>query len=331
MFIAGEVKGNEEVEPSQSMPNDRSTGPARSSVLAATASLGEHARRFLLVSATLLLAACSQLKLGYDNADTLLAYSLDSYLDLDDEQQRLAQERIGALHRWHRATQLPGYVQLLNSAQKKVAGPVSAADVNEFNDGIRRSLAAIGEQAAPDLARLALTLKPAQVDRLAGKLAHDTSKARRELVSFAGAESLEQRVERYCDRAEDWFGSVSRAQRELIRTSLAQRPDAQEAWLQEREHRQRELVAVITRIRVGQPRPDVATAWLREYFAQLAEPSDPARRARLAQVREGNAELVARLINSATLPQRAALTKKLRGYVDDFVALAAKAGNTAPG
>jgi hypothetical protein len=331
MFIAGEVKGSEAVEPSKAKPNDRSTGPARARVLAATASLGGHARRFLLVSVAVLLAACSQLKLGYDNADTLLAYSLDSYLDLDDEQQRLANERIGALHRWHRATQLPGYVQLLDDAQKKVAGPVSAADVIEFNAGIRRSLAAIGEQAAPDLARLALTLKPAQVDRLAGKLARDTSKARRELVGFAGAESLEQRVERYCDRAEDWFGSVSRAQRELIRTSLARRPDTQEAWLQEREHRQRELVAVIARIRAEQPRPEVATAWLREYFAQLAEPGDPARRARLAQVREGNAELVARLINSATPAQRAALKKKLLGYVDDLGALAAKAGGAAPG
>jgi len=163
MFIAGEVKGSEAVEPSKAKPNDRSTGPARARVLAATASLGGHARRFLLVSVAVLLAACSQLKLGYDNADTLLAYSLDSYLDLDDEQQRLANERIGALHRWHRATQLPGYVQLLDDAQRRVAGPLSAADVLAFNAGMRRALAAIGEQAAPDLAALALTLKPAQV------------------------------------------------------------------------------------------------------------------------------------------------------------------------
>ena len=331
MFIAGEVKGNEEVEPSLSMPNDRSTGPARNSVLAATAPLGQHARRFLLLSATLLLAACSQVKLGYDHADTLLAYSLDSYLDLDDEQQRLARERIGALHRWHRATQLPGYVQLLNDAQKKVAGPVTSADVREFNAGVNRSLAAIGEQAAPDLARLALTLKPAQVDHLAGKLARDTSKARRELVGFAGAESVEQRAERYADRAEDWFGTVSRSQRELIRASLARRPDAQEAWMQERERRQRELVAVIARIRAEQPPPETATAWLREYFAQLAEPRDPERRARLALMRESNAELVAKLINSATPAQRAVLAKKLRGYAADLDALAAKAGGAAPG
>jgi hypothetical protein len=318
------------VKPSR-VPDDRSTGPARAEGAGAAATLGQQARRFVLASVTLLLVACSQLQLGYNNADTVIAYSLDSYLDLDDEQERLARERIGALHRWHRSTQLPGYVQLLNDAQKKVAGPVTAADVLEFNAGVRRALAAIGEQAAPDLARLALTLKPAQIDRLAERLARDTSKARRELVRFAGPESLESRVERYVEQAEDWFGRLSPSQKETIRASLASRPEAQEAWMQERERRQRELVAVMARIRAEQPPLSTATAWLREYFAQLAEPRDAERRAQLATFREESAELVARLVNSATPAQRAALAKKLRGYAVDLDSLAVKAAANGRG
>jgi len=311
------------VEPSI-VPNDRSTGPARVEGAVATTTMGRQARRFVLASVALLLAACSQLQLGYNNADTVIAYSLDSYLDLDDEQERLARERIGALHRWHRSTQLPGYVQLLNDAQKKIAGPVTAADVRDFNAGVRRALAAIGEQAAPDLAKLALTLKPAQVDRLAERLARDTSKARRELVRFAGPESLQQRVERYVEQAEDWFGPLSALQRDMIRASLARRPEAQEAWMQERERRQRELVTVMARIRAEQPPLATATAWLRDYFAQLAEPRDPERRARLTMYRDENAELVAQLINSATPAQRTALGKKLRDYAADLGTLAAQ-------
>ena len=311
------------------MPNDRSTGPARGE--GATAALGRQARRFVLASVALLAAACSQLQLGYNNADTVIAYSLDSYLDLDDEQERLARSSIAALHRWHRGTQLPGYVQLLDEAQRKVAGPVTPADVREFNAGMRRALMAIGEQAAPDLARLALTLKPAQVDRLAERLARDTSKARRELVRFAGPESLDQRVERYVEQAEDWFGTLTPAQRATIRASLERRPDAQEAWMRERESRQRELVAVMARIRAEQPPLATATAWLREYFAQLAEPRDPQRRARLATYREENAELVAQLVNSATPAQRAALAKRLRSYAADLSTLATKEATAGRG
>jgi len=311
------------VQPSK-VADDRSIGPARGEAASPVAALGRQARRVVLASVALLVAACSQLQLGYNNADTLVAYSLDSYLDLDDEQERLAREGIGALHRWHRSTQLAAYARLLDEAQRKVAGPVAAADVLEFNAGMRRALLAIGEQAAPEMARLALTLKPAQVERLAERLARDTSKARRELVRFAGPESLEQRVDRYVEQAEDWFGTLSAAQRATIRASLARRPEAQEAWMAERERRQRELVAVMARIRAEQPPLATATAWLREYFAELAEPRDPARRARLAMYREENAELVAQLVNGATPAQRAALAKRLRGYAADLAALAAK-------
>jgi len=323
MFIAWE-RETQDVDASMQVPNDRSTALTRTEVAVTAVTLGQHARRFLMVSVTLLATACSSLQLGYNNADTLLAYSLDSYLDLDDEQERLARERIDALHRWHRSTQLAGYAQLLDSARAKVAGPVNAADVLEFNAKLRRQMAAIGDQAAPDLARLALTLRPTQIERLSEKLAGDSSKARLELVRFAGTESLEHRIERYSDRAEEWFGTLTAEQRALIRASLAQRPDAHEAWLLEREQRGRDLVALVTRIRAEQPPPSQATAWVRDYFAELSAPRDPLRRARLQRLRQHNAELVAGLISSATLAQRTLLAQRLRGYSHDFQALTSK-------
>jgi len=319
------------VEQSLSVPDDRSTAFERAGRGVPTPPLTVHARRFVLVSVSLLVTACSSLQLGYNNAETLLMYSLDSYLRLDDEQQKLARNRVGELHRWHRATQLPGYVQLLDEAQRKVAGPVTAADVLAFNAGVNRNLAAIGEQAAPDIAQLALTLQPAQIERLADRLARDASKARREVVRFAGPESLDQRVDRYVERAEDWLGTLSAEQRELIRAALAQRPAAHQAWLEERERRSSDLVAVLTRVRAEQPPPETAARWIRDYLAELAAPREAARRAQLEQNRLDNATLVAQLLNSATLAQRAALVKKLRRYAADFGTLAAQAAANGRG
>jgi hypothetical protein len=48
--------------------------------------LSADARRVLALSVVLLVAACSSIKLGHNNADTLLMYGLDSYFDLDDSQ-----------------------------------------------------------------------------------------------------------------------------------------------------------------------------------------------------------------------------------------------------
>ncbi len=287
------------------------------------AALGARARAFIAASAALVLAACSSVQLGYNNADTLLLYSLDSYFDLDDAQEALARARTRALLDWHRATQLRGYAELIEGARAKLAGPISTADVLAFQDDLYARLAVLGERAAPDLAALALTLAPAQLERFAGKLAQDTSKARRELVRFAGRESLDDRVRRYTERAESWFGRLDDRQRELIRNALVARPSSQQFWIDERERRQQDLLAVLARIRRERPDEAVATQWVREYFAQLARPAERERAERVVAFRQANAELIAQLVNSASDEQRAALLRKLRGYAQDFTVLAA--------
>ena len=193
-----------------------------------------------------------------------------------------------------------------------------------FSKAINARLAAVGERAAPDLAQLALTLTPEQIARMQRKLASDNSKARRELVQFAGKETLDDRVKKYAERADFWFGSLTREQLELVRASLAKRPDSAGWWLDERERRQRELIAVVQRIQAERPNEEVAAGWLRAYFAQLQLPADPERRARVIEFRAVNAELVAQLVNAATAEQKSKLASRLASFAQDFVALASE-------
>jgi hypothetical protein len=283
------------------------------------------AGRWLLLAAALWLSACSTgVRLGYNYADTLVAYSLDGYVGLTDEQQQLVKERATALVAWHRSTQLRDYAELIETTRRKLDGPVTASDVMAFNQAINARLAALGERAAPDLAQLALTLSPDQIARLQRKIASDNSKARRELVQFAGKESLDERVKKYAERADFWFGSLTREQLDLVRASLARRPDNAGWWIEERERRQRELLAVLQKIQTERPSEATATHWLRTYFAQLQSPPDPERRRGIEQFRAGNAELIAQLVNSATPEQKAALSAKLGSFAGDFIALAAE-------
>ena len=67
------------------------------------------------------LAACSTLRIGYDNADTLLVYTFDNYLDLDTTQAEFLRHRIRAVLAWHRATQLPEYAGQLAAMRGKTA------------------------------------------------------------------------------------------------------------------------------------------------------------------------------------------------------------------
>jgi hypothetical protein len=285
---------------------------------AANRSTGPWLRRVLALAALAVAAACSSIKVGYNNADTLLIYALDSYFDLDGRQEQRRRELLA----WHRETQLRGYAEFVESAGRRLDSPVAADDVLGFNLEMNRRLVAIGVQAAPDLARLALTLQPDQLEHFAAKMAEDNVKARRESGLTDGGDKLEARVKRSAERVESWFGSVSPQQALILRTALAERPQNQAWWMQERERRQRDLLALLERIRAEQPAVEVAAGWLREYFVHLSEPRDPERREKMGEFRRANADLIAALVNAATPAQKSTLVEKLRGYAEDFTTLA---------
>ena len=271
------------------------------------------------------IASCAAMKIGYNNADTLALLQLDSYLGLTSDQEHHVKERMNALLAWHRSTQLRDYAAFIDKMRAKLAGSVTAADVMEFNQQLNARMMTAGDKAAPDIAHLALTLAPEQIERAAKKIANDATKARREFVRAeknAGAE----RVKKYGERAESWFGKLTAEQKELIRKSLASRPTHETWWIDERERRQREFISLLRKVHAERPTEEVAARWFRTYFTQLNVAPDPDRRARAESYRRGSAELIAQLINHATPEQRATLDKKLNDYAQDFRSLALSNG-----
>jgi hypothetical protein len=278
-----------------------------------------------IATLTVSLASCAAMKIGYNNADTLALFQLDSYLGLNPDQEYLVKERINALMAWHRSTQLREYAAFIDKIRAKLGGPVTAADVMEFNQQLNARMMTVGDKSAPDIAHLALTLAPAQIDRAAKKIASDTAKARREFVR-AEKDSGAERAKKYGERAESWFGKLTDEQKEIIRKSLASRPAEATWWIDERERRQREFIVLLRKIQSERPTEEVATRWLRTYFTQLNVAPEAERRSRAESYRRGSAELIAQLINHATPEQRATLDKKLNDYAQDFKSLAPQAG-----
>src|SRR5262245_34267393 len=81
---------------------------------------GMNLRRVLALAAIVLAAGCSSVRVSYNNADTLLVYTLDNYFDLNKPQQQLVRERVRGLMEWHRATQLREYADVIESAGKRL-------------------------------------------------------------------------------------------------------------------------------------------------------------------------------------------------------------------
>jgi len=281
--------------------------------------------RSIVASAVLLpLAACTGIRFGYNHADTWLTFRLDQYLDLEKEQKKLAKSRIATLLAWHRSTQLQDYSALLGEIRTKLKGPVTPSDVADFQRKIERRLIALGERAAPEIARLALTLGPDQIARVRRELDDDNERFRKKFgYSHNGAgNELADRAKLFIKRAEFWLGKLTEEQRALIREAIARRENGDYTWADEREARQLGFLALLSKIQEKKPEERVATSWIRDYFADLSGQADPRRRAFVQSLRQSNAELIAKVIASATPEQRAVLDERLQGYAADLAALA---------
>lgn len=271
----------------------------------------------------LLFAACSTVQLGYNHADTLLLHALDRYVTLTGEQERLVRQRLGPLMAWHRATQLNDYAAFIQRARAKLDGSVTPAEVLEFSEGLNARMTTFGERAAPDVAALALTLTPEQVAQIEHKLVDDNAKLRKESARELKQE-VDERAKKYVERSEYWLGKLSPQQVQIVRTSLASRPTDSLYWLEARERRTQDLVALLRRIQAERPSEETAAGWFRGYFRELASPANAAQRARAEAFRRDNAQLVAQLVNSATSQQRVHLDRKLAGFASDFVQLVSR-------
>ncbi|HYE34209.1 DUF6279 family lipoprotein [Methylocaldum sp.] len=285
-------------------------------------------RSYLIVisGTVLLLVACTGVRFGYNHADIFLVASLDEYVDLERAQEKLAKDRISALLAWHRSTQLHAYSALLEEIRTKVKRPITLSEVTGLQQKLYDRLETLGTRAAPELAKLALTLGSGQITRVQHELTNSNAKFRKKFgyIRTSMENKLGARAKPFIKRAEFWLGKLTSEQRTLIWEAMARRDNGNYTWADEREARQRDFLAVLSKIQERKPEEQLATRWIRDYFADLAYQTDPQRRAFVQALRQSNAELIAKVIASATPEQRETLDKKLQDYAADFAALAAE-------
>jgi hypothetical protein len=280
----------------------------------------------IVVAFALLLAACSSLRLAYNNGDTLLYWWLDAYIDFDSEQKAEVKQDIDDLFRWHRKTQLQDYAQVLQHAQQQLKGNPTSADLLADYQDVRGRTQALLVKAAPDIADLALSLKPDQLEQMEKKFAKNNSKFRRENMRGDADEQNKFRYKKSMEQFELWFGSFSREQEATIRKASDARPLDNGLWLDERMRRQRNILNLARRIMQEKPSREVAVGWINDLIRQSFERMDQSeRKAFFEAYTNSTVELVYTVIRISTAEQKAHAQKRMAGWVKDFNTLAAEA------
>lgn len=279
----------------------------------------------IVLAFAILLAACSSLRLAYNNGDTLLYWWLDAYVDFDSEQKAEVKQDIGEFFRWHRKTQLQDYVQFLQKAQHQLRGNPTPADLMADYVDIRDRTEALLLRSAPDIAELALSLKPDQLESMEKKFAKNNAKFRKENMKGDAQDQNKFRYKKSMEQFELWFGGFSDEQEAIIRKASDARPLDNALWLDERMRRQLKIINLARKIMTEQPSKQIATQWVEESIRSGFDRFGQSERKNFFDnYTQSTVTLVHTVVRISTPDQKAHAQKRMDGWIKDLNTLAAQ-------
>jgi hypothetical protein len=255
----------------------------------------------------------------------LLYWWLDAYVDFDSGQKADIKQDIGEFFRWHRKTQLQDYVQFLQRAQRQLHANPTTADLMADYVDIRDRTEALLLRSAPDIAELALSLKPEQLAAMEKKFAKNNADFRKKNMKGDAEDQNKFRFKKSMEQFELWFGGFSDEQEAIIRKASDARPLDNALWLDERMRRQLKIMNLARKIMKEQPSKQVATQWVEELIRLGFDRFGiPERKAFFDGYTQSTLELVHTVVRISTPEQKAHAHKRMEGWIKDLNTLAAQ-------
>ena len=270
-----------------------------------------------------LLAGCSALRLGYNQADTFVYLWVDRYVDFDDAQTPKVREAIAAWFAWNRRTQLPDYAELLRKAETEVLGDVTPERACGWWADIRTRLDRAADQTVPAIAEISMTLSPAQLQNIEKRYAKTNREWRDEYLQQDAATRLAESAKRTISRYESLYGSLDPLQKERIERYAAESPFDPAKAFDERRRRQQEAIQALQRAS-KETNPALAQAHIRAWVKRFDPSPNEAYRQLTERVMKHNCRVYAELHNSMSAEQRQNAAKRFRQWGTDVRALAAE-------
>ena len=272
------------------------------------------------------LAGCSMVRLGYPQLDTIAAWTVDEYFDLDPQQKQEFQRRFERFHEWHRYEQLPDYALFLAEAKARLQKGLKREDALWVTNGVRARYRTLVTYVADDAAAMLMSVTPEQLDALQRRWEKDNRRFVREYRLEASVEEQRRATGlRALSRIRDWVGHLDDGQEQEILAWASALPLIHGPRHQDRLRRQREFLQLMSQ------RDDAGrfTAQLRNYLSNWEEGRDPGYNRLFNEWTQQQAELYVAVYGILLPHQREAVADRLQGYINDFTLLAQRAAAQA--
>ena len=270
----------------------------------------------------LMLGSCSVLESLYENSPQLVFWWLDSYLDFKDEQTPVVKEELKALQRWHRETQLPQALELIQDLLPQVQNDLSPEKTCGIEKKFLQTMPEVIARLTPTIAKIAPTLSAEQIKTLRSSFDKKNKDWSKEWLNGSPSERLDHQTDKGLEQARDLYGRISNAQKSELR-NLAQNSGYEPSKnLAIKLYRQGETLKALEKIRQLKNKGDLSAESLvkeseqvvNEWLNNALRIKDPDLFEYSERRLKVNCEAVAAFHNKTTPDQRAKARVKLKSY-----------------
>jgi hypothetical protein len=287
------------------------------------ATLFQRVRMLFLIVLLALSAGCSTIRFTYNHGDTLLYWWLNAYLDLDSDQSDWVKQDIDNLLQWHRKTQLKDYAGLLSKFQRQLMGNPTQADLLSDYRDVKARTELLAFKALPELADLARSVKPDQIEQIEKKFRKNNDDFRKKFMSGDLENQHKARFKKSMDQFELWFGHFSSEQEAILRKASDARPLDNDVWLEERMLRQKKILAFLHKVQQEKLNKEQTMAQLHNLLRDMFDRFEaPERKAFFDTYVDNTSKYIMTAIRITTPAQKAHAQKRMQGWIEDFNTLA---------
>lgn len=278
----------------------------------------------LLLGLFVLLQACSAVKIAYNQAPSLAFLYLDSYLDFTGVQSLQIKADLARLEAWHRQTQLPAYIELLQKTQPKLLQNITEKQACDIFSDVRQKALTLTDYAEPAALGMASTFTSRQLTAMERKFAKSNASWREEFLDGSTSDLIDKRQKSAVKRGEMLYGSLSSQQLGLVAAQIEKsRFNAAQSYA-ERQRRQKDILQTLGKVVANPQDQESARQGMRNLLARSMASPGAAYRSYQQRAIEDGCENFAELHNTTTADQRKKAVNVLAGYEQDFKVLAAQ-------
>lgn len=182
-----------------------------------------------------LLTGCG-ISFYYNKLDWFADWYLDDFVELTDSQERVFEKDFERWHQWHRKTQLPLYYEQLEQLKLDIKQGINSQQILAHTHQARSHWLNLLEHIAPDVTRQLLTLSAEQKQELLDNLADELKEKTNKFSEKSLKERIEDTEQRNIKTFKKWFGRLTDAQEQQIKTQLTKYQSSRVMWLSYRQN-----------------------------------------------------------------------------------------------